>query len=103
MDPRVAYLMTVMLEEVMRSGTGAGVRTRGFTLPAAGRTGTSHDGWLAGFTSQILCIVWVGFYDYRELDLEGAKSALPIWTEFIKKAARLGAYRNRRSFPARTE
>jgi penicillin-binding protein 1B len=99
MDPRVAYLMTSMLEEVLRSGTGAGVRTRGFTLPAAGKTGTSHDGWFAGFTSQLLCIVWVGFDDYRELDLEGAKSALPIWTEFMKKAARLGAYRKAVEFP----
>jgi len=99
MDPRVAYLMTSMLQEVMRSGTAAGVRTRGFLLPAAGKTGTSHDGWFAGFTSQLLCIVWVGFDDYRELDLEGAKSALPIWTEFMKKAARLGAYRNAREFP----
>jgi penicillin-binding protein 1B len=99
MDPRVAYLMTNMLEEVMRSGTATGVRTRGFTLPAAGKTGTSHDGWFAGFTSQLLCIVWVGFDDYRELNLEGAKSALPIWTEFMKKAARLGTYRNAREFP----
>ena len=99
MDPRVAYLMTSMLAEVIRSGTAAGVRLRGFTLPAAGKTGTSHDGWFAGFTSQLLCIVWVGFDDYRELNLEGAKSALPIWTEFMKKAARLGTYRNAHEFP----
>jgi len=99
MDPRVAYLLTNMLEEVLRSGTGAGVRARGFALPAAGKTGTSHDGWFAGYTSQLLCIVWVGFDDYRELDLEGAKSALPIWTEFMKKAARLGAYRKAVEFP----
>jgi penicillin-binding protein 1B len=88
-----------MLEEVIRAGTAAGVRARGFTLPAAGKTGTSHDGWFAGFTSKLLCIVWVGFDDYRELDLEGAKSALPIWTEFMKKAARLAPYRNAREFP----
>jgi penicillin-binding protein 1B len=88
-----------MLEEVIRSGTAAGVRARGFTLPAAAKTGTSHDGWFAGFTSNLLCIVWVGFDDYRELDLEGAKSALPIWTEFMKKAARLAPYRNAREFP----
>jgi penicillin-binding protein 1B len=75
------------------------VRARGFSLPAAGKTGTSHDGWFAGFTSKLLCIVWVGFDDYRELDLEGAKSALPIWTEFMKKAARLAPYRNARDFP----
>jgi penicillin-binding protein 1B len=91
--------MVTMLQEVMRSGTAAGVRSRGFVLPAAGKTGTSHDGWFAGFTSELLCIVWVGFDDYRELNLEGAKSALPIWVEFMKKASQLGAYRSAREFP----
>jgi penicillin-binding protein 1B len=93
-DPRVNAVMVSMLEEVIRSGTAAGVRSRGFTLPAAGKTGTSHDGWFAGFTSRLLCVVWVGYDDYRELGLEGAKSALPIWTEFMKRAALTGAYRN---------
>ena len=50
-DPRVAYLVQNMMEEVMRSGTAAGVWSRGFNLPAAGKTGTSRDGWFAGFTS----------------------------------------------------
>ena len=100
MDPRVAYLMVNMLEEVLRSGTAASVRSRGFLLPAAGKTGTSHDGWFAGFTSKLLCVVWVGFDNYQELDLEGAKSALPIWTEFMKKAAQLGAYRDAQEFPS---
>jgi penicillin-binding protein 1B len=99
LDPRVTWLMVSMLEEVIRSGTAAGVRSRGFTLPAAGKTGTSHDGWFAGFTSQLLCIVWVGFDDYRELNLEGAKSALPVWTEFMKRASHMGAYKNAREFP----
>ncbi|HWD99732.1 MAG TPA: transglycosylase domain-containing protein, partial [Bryobacteraceae bacterium] len=98
LDPRVTWLMDSMLEEVMRSGTAAGVRSRGFILPAAGKTGTSRDGWLAGFTSQLLCVVWVGFDDYRELGLEGSRSALPIWTEFMKQASRFGAYRNAREF-----
>ena len=66
LDPRVAYLMTNLMEEVMRSGTAAGVRARGFTAPAAGKTGTSHDGWFAGYTSDLLCIVWVGFDDNRD-------------------------------------
>ena len=90
MDPRVAYLITSMMQEVLRTGTGAGVRSRGFVQPAAGKTGTSHDGWFAGFTSNLLCVVWVGFDDYKELGLEGAKSALPIWTAFMKKAAHNG-------------
>ena len=101
-DPRVSYLMVSMLEEVLRSGTAAGVRSRGFKLPAAGKTGTSYNGWFVGFTSQLLCVVWVGFDDYGELDLEGAKSALPTWAEFMKKAARRAATGMRASFPART-
>jgi penicillin-binding protein 1B len=98
LDPRVAYLMVDLLEEVMRSGTAAGVRSRGFVLPAAGKTGTSRDGWFAGFTSRLICIVWVGFDDNRELNLEGANSALPIWTEFMKRAHKHREYRNVREF-----
>ena len=86
LDPRVAYLMTNLMEGVINHGTGARARGMGFTQPAAGKTGTSHDGWFAGYTSGLLCIVWVGFDDNRELNLDGATSALPIWTEFMKKA-----------------
>jgi penicillin-binding protein 1B len=100
LDPRVAYLMINLMEEVLRSGTGAAVRGRGFLLPAAGKTGTSHDGWFAGFTSKLLCVVWVGFDDNRELNLEGAHSALPIWTEFMKRAHQYREYRNVREFTA---
>ena len=100
LDPRVDYLMVSMLQEVMRTGTAAGVRSRGFTAPAAGKTGTSHDGWFAGFTSNLLCIVWVGFDDNRELDIEGAKSALPIWTAFMKRAIKLRPYSDVKTFPA---
>ena len=99
LDPRVAFVMVDMLQEVMRSGTAAGVRARGFRLPAAGKTGTSHDGWFAGFTSQLLCVVWVGFDDYSELGLEGAHSALPIWTEFMMGAARYKQYGDAKPFP----
>ena len=98
LDARVAFLMVDMLQEVMRSGTAAGVRARGFKLPAAGKTGTSHDGWFAGFTSQLLCVVWVGFDDYSELGLEGARSALPIWTEFMMNAARYKQYGDAKPF-----
>jgi penicillin-binding protein 1B len=79
-------------------GTGAGVRSLGFTLPAAGKTGTSRDGWFAGFTSQLLCVVWVGFDDNRELNLEGARSALPVWAEFMTRAAKFKPYRDAKAF-----
>jgi penicillin-binding protein 1B len=100
LDPRVAYLMTNLMEEVLRSGTAAAVRARGFTVPAAGKTGTSHDGWFAGYTSELLCVVWVGFDDNKELDLEGAHSAAPIWTEFMKRALAYREYRDAKPFPA---
>ena len=92
LDGRVSFLMLDMLQEVMRSGTGAGVHARGLDVPVAGKTGTSRDGWFAGFMSDLLCVVWVGFDDNRELELEGAQSALPIWTEFMKKAAAQSKY-----------
>jgi len=91
-------LTLALMENVINAGTAAVVRTEGFTAPAAGKTGTSHDGWFAGFTSDLLCIVWVGFDDNRELDLEGAHSALPIWTEFMKRALLLRKYANAKPF-----
>lgn len=100
LDPRVAYLMVNLLESVVNNGTGAGVRGHGFTLPAAGKTGTSHDGWFAGFTSNLLAVAWVGYDDDRELKLSGSNSALPIWTEFMKLATREGVYRDVRPFEA---
>ena len=100
LDPRVAYIMIDLMEEVMRSGTAAGARARGFTLPAAGKTGTSRDGWFAGFTSELICVVWVGFDDGQELGLEGAKSALPVWTEFMKRAHQHPEYRDAKPFEA---
>jgi penicillin-binding protein 1B len=89
MRPELAYLMTYLMEGVISSGTAAGptgVRARGFMLPAAGKTGTSRDGWFAGYTKDMLVIAWVGYDDNRDLNLEGARSALPIWTEFMMKA-----------------
>jgi membrane peptidoglycan carboxypeptidase len=87
--PELAAMMTNLLENVINRGTGVGVRSRGFTLPAAGKTGTSRDGWFAGYTKDLLVIAWVGFDDNRELDLEGSRSALPIWTSFMLEADRL--------------
>jgi penicillin-binding protein 1B len=100
LDPRVAFLMDSLLEEVLRSGTGAGVYRRGVNFPAAGKTGTSHDGWFAGFTSKLICVVWVGFDDNRELNLEGAKSALYVWAEFMRRAHEHRQYRNVTEFTA---
>ena len=92
MRPELVYVMTHLMEGVIDSGTAAGptgVRARGFMWPAAGKTGTSRDGWFAGYTKDFLAIAWVGYDDNRDLNLEGARSALPIWTEFMMKATQL--------------
>ncbi len=99
LDPRIAYVMTNMMEGVINNGLGyTAVRLRGFTLPAAGKTGSSHDGWFAGYTSNLLCIVWVGYDDYSDLRLSGAMTAAPIWTEFMKKASALPQYADMKEF-----
>ncbi|HUD14743.1 MAG TPA: PBP1A family penicillin-binding protein [Terracidiphilus sp.] len=118
LDTRVAYLTTNLLEAVLRGngsdgcmiggrdycGTGAGVRNMGFTAPAAGKTGTDHDAWFAGFTSNLICVVWVGNDDYTSLDpenrgrVQGAHVAAPIWANFMKKAVQLPQYSDTRGF-----
>jgi penicillin-binding protein 1B len=99
LDPRIAYVMTNMMEGVINNGLGfTAVRGRGFTPPAAGKTGSSHDGWFAGYTSNLLCIVWVGYDDYSDLRLTGAMTAGPIWAEFMKKAQELPQYSNMHEF-----
>ncbi len=100
LDPRVSYLMVSLMQSVIDNGTAAGVRSRGFTAPAAGKTGTSHDGWFAGFTSNLLAVVWVGYDDDRELKLSGAYSALPVWTDFMKRAIQFPAYQDVKPFEA---
>jgi penicillin-binding protein 1B len=98
LDPRVAYLTLALMQNVINAGTGATVRAAGFTAPAAGKTGTSHDAWFAGFTSNLLCIVWIGNDDYTDLKLEGGKTAGPIWADFMKNAVLLPEYSDTRQF-----
>jgi penicillin-binding protein 1B len=101
LDPRVAYLTTSLMQNVLRGeGTGAGVRGMGFISPAAGKTGTSHDAWFAGFTSNLLCIVWVGNDDYTDVKIEGAHAAAPIWAAFMRKAVTLPQYSDTNEFRA---
>jgi penicillin-binding protein 1B len=98
LDPRIAYLTLSLMRDVINHGTAAEVRGLGFSAPAAGKTGTSHDAWFAGFTSNLLCIVWVGNDDYSDVKLEGAQAALPIWTAFMKNAVKLPQYSDTQYF-----
>jgi penicillin-binding protein 1B len=87
--PETTFLVTDMMRSVLDEGTGAGARAAGFTLNAAGKTGTTNDlrdAWFVGFTPELLTVVWVGFDDNQPVGLSGAQAALPIWTQFMMRA-----------------
>ncbi|HMG75304.1 MAG TPA: PBP1A family penicillin-binding protein [Pyrinomonadaceae bacterium] len=84
--PEIAYVMTSFMKDVVNRGTAAPIRARGFKFNVAGKTGTSRDGWFAGYTPDLVCVVWVGFDDGSQLGLTGAASALPIWADFMSAA-----------------
>ncbi len=84
-----AFIVTHLMKGVLERGTGRAARAHGFTRPAAGKTGTTNearDAWFAGFTPDLVAVVWVGFDDNAPLGLTGAEAALPIWTEFMQRA-----------------
>jgi penicillin-binding protein 1B len=100
MDPRSAYLTQSLLEGAMTYGTASAVRRHGFVGPGAGKTGTSHDAWFAGYTSNLICIIWVGNDDYTDVKIQGADAAAPIWAEFMKRAVQLPQYSDLKPFSA---
>jgi 1A family penicillin-binding protein len=88
-----AYLMSTMLADVINAGTGNRARALGFTLPAAGKTGTTNDfndAWFIGFTPKLVTGVWVGFDQPRTILPNGfaADVAVPVWAKFMKAATR---------------
>ena len=89
--PDTTYLVTNMMRSVINEGTGAGARAAGFTLDAAGKSGTTNDlrdAWFVGFTPELLTVVWVGLDDNQPLGLSGTQAALPIWTAVHDARAR---------------
>ncbi len=87
--PETAYLITNLLRGVIERGTGWKAREVG--RPAAGKTGTTNDfrdAWFIGYTPSLIAGVWVGYDDHRSIGARetGARAALPIWLEFMKKA-----------------
>jgi 1A family penicillin-binding protein len=88
-----AFLMSTMMADVINAGTGARARQLGFTLPAAGKTGTTNDfndAWFVGFTPSVATGVWVGFDQPRTILPRGfaADIAVPLWANFMKVATR---------------
>ena len=87
----VAYIMNDIMKDVINRGTAAEARAWGFKnvegkTAFAGKTGTSRDGWFAGFTPEIVCVVYVGFDDNDDLGMKGSDSAMPIWADFMREA-----------------
>jgi penicillin-binding protein 1A len=93
LSEETAGVITSMLQSVMDHGTGAPSRLRGFTLPAAGKTGTMDDymdAWFEGYIPSLVAGVWVGYDQKKTIGpgMTGARAALPTWTDFMIGATR---------------
>lgn len=89
--PDVAYIMNDIMKDIVSRGTAAelagwGFRNQSGKAAYAGKTGTSRDGWFAGFTPELVTVVYVGFDNNDDLGMKGSDSAMPIWAEFMKAA-----------------
>jgi penicillin-binding protein 1B len=92
--PDVAYVMDDIMKDVINRGTAAQAQSWGFhnepgKRAFAGKTGTSRDGWFAGFTPDLVCVVYVGFDNGDDLGMKGADSAMPVWADFMKEALQM--------------
>ena len=85
-SPTTAYMITNMLSAVVDHGTARAARGAVNGTAIAGKTGTSRDGWFVGYSPNLVCAVWIGFDDNRQLGLTGAEAALPAWADFMKAA-----------------
>lgn len=93
-SPEVAYQMVTMLQDVVDHGTASQARRMGVRFPAGGKTGTTddfRDAWFVGFSSSVVVGVWVGFDQPATIGREayGSRYALPIWSDFMRRAARI--------------
>jgi penicillin-binding protein 1B len=88
-SPTTAYMITNMLSAVIDHGTARKARGAVPGTALAGKTGTSRDGWFVGYSPNLVCVVWIGFDDNKQLGLTGAEAALPAWAEFMKGAIAL--------------
>jgi len=84
--PTTAYMITDMLSDVTTRGTARRAKASFKNVAIAGKTGTSRDGWFVGYTPNLVCAVWIGFDDNKQLGLTGADAALPVWIDFVKEA-----------------
>ena len=85
-SPTTAYMITNMLSAVIERGTARKARGAVPGTAIAGKTGTSRDGWFVGYSPNLVCAVWIGFDDNKQLGLTGAEAALPAWVDFMNEA-----------------
>jgi penicillin-binding protein 1B len=88
-SPATAYMITNMLQGVVERGTARKARGAVRGTAIAGKTGTSRDGWFVGYSPNLVCVVWIGFDDNKQLGLTGAEAALPAWVDFMNDAVAL--------------
>ena len=88
-SPTTAYMITNMLQGVVDRGTARKARGAVRGTAIAGKTGTSRDGWFVGYSPNLVCVVWIGFDDNKQLGLTGAEAALPAWVDFMNDAVAL--------------
>jgi penicillin-binding protein 1B len=88
-QPGTAFMITDMLQGVIEEGTARAARGQIPKTAIAGKTGTSRDGWFVGYSKNLVCAVWIGFDDNKQLGLTGAEAALPAWVDFMKSAVDL--------------
>ena len=88
-SPSTAYMITNMLSAVIDRGTARKARGAVPGTAIAGKTGTSRDGWFVGYSPNLVCVVWIGFDDNKQLGLTGAEAALPAWVEFMNASVAL--------------
>jgi penicillin-binding protein 1A len=95
LNPETVFQLVDMMRGVVDQGTASSIRSMGFSLPAAGKTGTSNDyvdAWFTGFTPSLSVSIWTGYdanrglRDRNGVGITGGRAAAPIWTDFMLKA-----------------
>jgi penicillin-binding protein 1B len=85
-SPQTAYMITDMLGAVVERGTAQSAKdSLGKDVAFVGKTGSSKDGWFVGYTPNLVCVVWIGFDENKDIGFTGGEVALPVWVDFMRK------------------
>ncbi|HEX8369513.1 MAG TPA: PBP1A family penicillin-binding protein [Pyrinomonadaceae bacterium] len=85
-SPQTAYMITDMMGAVVERGTARAAKdSLGKDVAFVGKTGSSKDGWFVGYTPNLVCVVWIGFDENKDIGFTGGEVALPVWVDFMRK------------------